>query len=86
MRFRWISGESSEQNFFVRHIIGHGLPLICHGWLGQLGGFFGLDEIRLIEMDSYDGLHISRLESSSECDVSYLILEGFARVVCDLGG
>jgi len=49
-------------------------------------GFFGLDEIKLIEMASCDGLQISRLESSSDRDVSYPRLEGFARAVFDPGG
>ena len=40
----------------------------------------------MIEMDSCDGLDIERLESSSDHDVSYPILEGFAQVVFDLEG
>ena len=60
--------------------------MTCHGWLGQLEGFFGLDEIRLIEMASCDGLQVRRLEYSSDRDVAYPRLEGFVRVVFDLGG
>lgn len=51
---------------------------MCHGWLGQLKGEFGMDEIRLIEMDSCDGIQVGRLESSSDRDVSYPIFVGFA--------
>ena len=46
----------------------------------------GVDEIRLIKMASCDGLQVGKLESSSDRDVAYLRLEGFARVVFDLGG
>ena len=56
-----------------------------HGWLAQLKGFFGVDEIKLIEMSSCDGLDISRLEYSSDHDVAYPRLEGFARLVFDPG-
>ena len=45
-----------------------------------------MDEMRLIEMDSCDGLDIGRLESSSDCDVAYSRLEGFERVLFDLEG
>lgn len=58
----------------------------CHGWLGQLEGYFGMYDIRLIEMASFDGLQDGRLESSSDCDVTYPRLVGFARLVFDLGG
>jgi len=50
----------------------------CHGWMGQLDGFFGLDKIRLTKMASCDGLDIGRLEYSSDCDVAYSRWEGFA--------
>ena len=60
------------------HITNYGLPLIFHRWLGHLEGFFGLDEIRLIEMDSCDGLDIGRLEYSSGRDVAYPRLVRFA--------
>ena len=56
-------------------IVDHGLSLICHGRLGQLEGFFSLDEIRLIELASFDVLHIGRLESSLDRDVAYPRLE-----------
>ena len=81
--FWWIGGEPSEQQFFVGKIVDHGLPLTCHGWLGQLADCFGWDEIRLIEMASCDGLDIGRLESSSDRDVAYRTLVGIARVVFD---
>ena len=58
----------------------------CHGWLGQLEGFFGMDKINMIEMTSCDGLQVGRLESSLDCDVAYLRLEGFARVLIDPRG
>ena len=45
-----------------------------------------MDEMRLIEMDSCDGLDIGRLESSLDRDVAYPRLDGFARVVFDLEG
>jgi len=54
--------------------------------LGKIEGFFAMDEVKLIEMASCDGVHIGRLESSSECDVAYLRLVDFAQVVFDLGG
>ena len=60
--------------------------MIFHGWLGKIEGFFAMDEVKLIEMASCDGVHIGRLESSSECDVAYLRLVDFAQVVFDLGG
>ena len=60
--------------------------MICHGWLGQLEGFFGMDEMRLIDMDSCDGLDIGKLEYSSNSGIAYLRLVGFSLVVFDLGG
>ena len=45
-----------------------------------------MDEIRMIEIDSCDGIQINRLESSSDRDVAYSRLEGFARVAFDLAG
>lgn len=45
-----------------------------------------MDEINMIKMDSCDGLYIDNIESSSDPDVAYLILEGFSQVVFDLGG
>lgn len=77
-QFWWIGGEPGEQQFVVGQILDHGLPLISHGWLGQLEGFFGMEEMKLIEMASSDGLDIGRLESSSDRDVAYLRLVGFA--------
>lgn len=59
---------------------------MCHGWLGQLDGFFGIDEIRLINTDSCDELDIGRLESSLDCGVTYLSSVGFSRLIFDLGG
>ena len=82
----WIGGEPGEQQFVVGHIVDHGLPLMCHGWLGQLKVLFGMDEIRLIEMASCDGLDIGRLESSSDHGVAHSRLVGFSRVVFDPGG
>ena len=38
-----------------------GIPMSFHGCLGQIKGFFGMDEIRLIEMASCDGLDIGKL-------------------------
>lgn len=40
-----------------------------------------MEKIDLIDMDSCDGQHIGKLKSSSDCDTTYLILEGFSRVV-----
>ena len=71
-------GELGEQQFVVGQVVDRGLPLTCHGWLGQLEGFFGLDKIRLIKMALCDGLQIGRLESSLDHDVAYPRLEGFA--------
>ena len=45
-----------------------------------------MDEIRLIEMASWDALQVGRLESSSDHDVTCLRLVGFSRVVFDPGG
>ena len=84
--FWLIGGEPGEQQFVVGQVSDHGLPLIFDVWLGQLEGFFGMDEIWLIEMDSPDGQDIGRLESSSDRGVAYLRLVGFARVVFDPGG
>lgn len=67
-------------------IVGRELMLACHEWLGQLEGFFGMDEIRLIEMASCDGMDIGKLESSLDCDVAYPRLVGFARFVFHQGG
>jgi len=39
-----------------------------------------MDKIRLIEMASCDGLDVGKLASSSDRDVAYPILVGFALV------
>ena len=59
---------------------------MCHGWLGKIEGFFGMDKIKLIEMGSCDGLDIGKLESSLDHGVAYPILEGFSRVIFDPEG
>jgi len=74
--FWWIDVEPSALQYVVWWFVDRGLPMSCHGWLGQLEGFFGLDKIRLIKMASCDVLQISKLESSSDRDVAYLRLEG----------
>ena len=84
--FWWIGGEPGEQQFVVGQIVNRGLLLICHGQLGQLEGFFGMDEIRLIEMASCDGLQIDMLESSLDRGVANPRLVGFACGVFDPGG
>ena len=76
--FWWIGGEPGILQYVVWQFVDHGRPLSCHGWLGQLEDFFGLDEIRLIEMASCDGLHIDRQEASSDRSVAYPRLEGFS--------
>jgi len=38
--------------------------------LGQLESFFGREEIRLIDLASFDGLQVGRLDYSSDRDVS----------------
>lgn len=60
--------------------------MIFHGWLGQIDDLFDMDEIRMIEIASCDGLQIGRLESSSDRDVAYRILKGYAQVVFDPRG
>lgn len=53
----------------------------CHRWLGQLEEFFGM-----IKMALCDGLQIGKLESSSDRDVPYPRLDGFAQVIFYPGG
>lgn len=52
--FWWIGGEPDALQYVVWRFVDRGLPMSCHGWLGQLEGFFGMDEIRLIKMASCD--------------------------------
>jgi len=62
--FLWIGGELGALQHVVWQYVDHGLHMSCHGWLGQLEGFFGREEIRLIDMPSFDGLQVGRLDSS----------------------
>ena len=75
--FWWIGGELGEQQFVIRNVFYHGIPLNFHGWLGQLKDLFGMDDIKLIEMASCDRLQVGRLKSSSDHGVACLIVVGF---------
>lgn len=74
---QWIDGDPSDQQFVVGQVANHGLPFICNGNLGQLESLFGMDEIRIIEIASYDGLQIRKLVPSLHRGVAYMRLEGY---------
>lgn len=84
--FWWIGGEPSAFQYVVWQLLDRGLHMSCHGWLGQLEGFFHMDEIKLIKMASCDGLDIGILKYSSDHDIAYLRLELFSQLVFDPGG
>jgi len=53
--------------------------------LRKLEGFFGMHKVRLIEVDSSDGVHFGTVESSFDHDVAYPRLVGFAQELFDPG-
>lgn len=59
--------------------------MTCHGSLGQLEDCFSIYEIGMDKIASRDRQDGGKLVSLSDCDVAYLVLEGCARVVFDLG-
>lgn len=53
--FSWIGSQPGEQQFVVWHVADHGLPLNCHGSLGQLEDCFSIYEIGMEKIASCDG-------------------------------
>ena len=45
-----------------------------------------MDDIMMIDIASCDGLQVSKLESSSDHDLTYPRLVGFSWAIFDLGG
>jgi len=68
--FLWIGGEPGALQHVVWQSVDHGHPMSCHRRLGQLESFFGREEIRLIDMASFNRLQVGRLDYSSDRDVS----------------
>lgn len=83
--FQCIGGDSGDEQFIARKIVDRGLLFTCHGWLRKLEGFFGMHKVRLIEVDSSDGVHFGTVESSFDHDVAYPRLVGFAQELFDPG-
>ena len=58
----WINGEPGALQYVVWWFVDRGILMSCHGWLGKIKGFFGINEIWLINMASCDELQVGRLE------------------------
>lgn len=76
--FWWIGGGPGALQYVVWRFADCVISMYYHGWLGKIEEFFGMDKINMIEIDSCDRLQVGMIESSSDHDVAYPILEGFA--------